>query len=335
MRRGLFNHVQQKVLRYWLNKRQPVAEHATLQQGTIYILPSRFGWWFVLLTTLLYLLGTNYQNNLILLLSYLLLSIFLTVMVLAFTNLYRLTLAAVCDAECFAGDQASTVAVQLSTKCASMLQIGLKGQRQSQLVMSLRQHAVIKVSLPELTRGCYPLPRLVVSSVYPLGLFTAWSYPALQAQIWVYPALLDLANQGSVALANTAAQSTEQVPTEADNRYRPYSNQQPTVISPDAIRPYQSGDQSKRILWKKLAVNPQQPVIRDSQPDTVTRLPQHLVIPPLHGAELEKALSAACYQLHILEQQGVHYSLTTPLKQLPVSTGKAHLTRCLRELALC
>lgn len=58
----------------WLAQRQPASLNVSLNQGVIYILPSRFGYWFIFLILLLYLLGTNYQNNLILLTSFVLLS---------------------------------------------------------------------------------------------------------------------------------------------------------------------------------------------------------------------------------------------------------------------
>ena len=61
----------------YLDRKQPPLPALTLTQQRIYILPSRLGLWFAVLVVLLYLLGTNYQNNLILLLSFLLIGLLL------------------------------------------------------------------------------------------------------------------------------------------------------------------------------------------------------------------------------------------------------------------
>ena len=64
-----------RLLSRYLDKRQPAVPSITLVQKLIFILPTRYGWWFLLLIALLYLLGTNYQNNLILLQSYFLIGL--------------------------------------------------------------------------------------------------------------------------------------------------------------------------------------------------------------------------------------------------------------------
>jgi hypothetical protein len=48
----------------WLKKRIPAGEEQALSHEKIFIFPSRFGFWFLILAALLFVLGTNYQNNL-------------------------------------------------------------------------------------------------------------------------------------------------------------------------------------------------------------------------------------------------------------------------------
>ncbi|GHG74882.1 hypothetical protein GCM10010919_28700 [Alishewanella longhuensis] len=316
MTSNTFRRVLQQRFERWLDSRQPASNNVRLGQGVIYILPSRFGCWFIFLMLLLYLLGTNYQNNLILLTSFVFLSTMLYAMLSAFYNLHQLQITVSQDSATYA-ETPATLVLHLKKTESQMLQIGLKGQRLTQLVPLLQGEAQFDLLLPRLNRGCYPLPRLLLSSHYPLGLFRAWSYPALNAQIWVYP---------KPETTQTALGSVDQAAEHAHSSASP--------LDPDELKPYQQGDSPKRILWKKLPAAPNQPVVRQlSQP--ITNLPEWIVIPTLQGVALEQALSQACQTLITLEQQGAVYGLQTPLTKLNPATGQMHLTRCLQELALC
>ena len=62
----------------WISRRLPPSAKVTLGHKGIFILPSAFGLVWLALVVLLYLFGTNYQNNLVIGLSLLLASIFNT-----------------------------------------------------------------------------------------------------------------------------------------------------------------------------------------------------------------------------------------------------------------
>lgn len=306
--------LQQKFQAY-LARSQPAQPSVCLTQKRIYILPSRLGLWFALLVLILYLLGTNYQNNLILLSSFMLLSLLLLTMLLAFYNLYQLELSVVADAETFA-DQPAALPLQLNSANCQMLQLGLQGQRLQQLVPVISGQQAFALQLPQLSRGCYELPRLKLSSQFPFGLFNCWSYPALSAQLWVYPA----------ALAPTGQQNIDEDPD--------HQGQTQPLEGSEWLKPYQAGDQPRRILWKKLATNPQQPIVRQQQ-DGNTVNEQWVKVPNASGAALELALQHACYRLQQLEGAGSRYGLLLPDKTLALGQGTQHLQRCLQELALC
>lgn len=306
----------QQRFEHWLAQRQPASLNISLNQGVIYILPSRFGYWFIFLILLLYLLGTNYQNNLILLTSFVLLSTLLYAMLTAFFNLQQLHIKVHDDCSTFAKTPA-TLVLYLQKPQSQMLQIGLKGQRLTQLLPWFQHAATFELQLPSLSRGCYPLPRLLLSSHYPLGLFRAWSYPALQAQIWVYP---------NPETAHTAMTGVTEATANAPSTQAP--------LQPDDLKPYQQGDSPRRILWKKLPAAPNQPIVRQASQQN-RAIPEWIVVPALQGVALEQALSHACQALLTLEQQGATYGLQTPLTTLAPASGQKHLTDCLQALALC
>lgn len=57
-------------------------------------------------------------------------------------------------------------------------------------ISQIREPQIVELWLPAPKRGRLNLPRLTVSSVYPLGILQAWSYVFLDGYAWVYPARL-------------------------------------------------------------------------------------------------------------------------------------------------
>lgn len=330
---------QQLYQRYWqlvshyLNKRQPAADSVTLVQKLIFILPTRYGWWFLFLIALLYLLGTNYQNNLILLLCYLLLSVFLISIVLTYQNLSGLTLQCRQAAQSFAGTKTTALVNLSSDKQHLMLQISFVTPntepaalqpvgaelinyhpRQYNDLVSTHSTTAATLHLSAAKRGKYALPRIKITSQYPLGLWRAWSYVALAQHYWVYPAP---AADKSVANINVTD-----------------TGQQAKTDAGETLAPYRSGDSVRHMVWKRLARNPANPVVRQ-QHFAAQAEPSWIIVPALSGDALERALRYACQQLLQQEQSGSRYGLKLPALTLPQAKGPQHLQRCLQELAQC
>ncbi|WP_240224175.1 DUF58 domain-containing protein [Rheinheimera hassiensis] len=321
LKQRLYQRYWQLLSRY-LDKRQPAADKVRLVQKLIFILPTRYGWWFVLLITLLYLLGTNYQNNLILLLCYLLLSVFLVNIVLAYQNISGLTLQCKQAAEGFAGE-ATTAAVNLSDdKKHLMLNMHFvqpdntndSDTRQNETVLLSQPATTATLNLNGTKRGKYALPRIKITSQYPFGLWRAWSYIALAQHYWVYPN--PDADKSAVNISSVDA--SQQAKTDAG----------------ETLSPYRAGDSVRHMVWKRLARDPANPVVRQ-QYFSAQAEPSWVVVPPLSGDALERALRYACRQLLQLEQSGSSYGLKLPALTLPQAKGPQHLQRCLQELALC
>ncbi|MGP9800945.1 hypothetical protein [Rheinheimera sp. NSM] len=301
------------VIRRYLDKRQPAADKVTLAQKLIFILPTRYGWWFVLLIALLYLLGTNYQNNLILLLCYLLLSLFLLSIVLVYQNMRGLTLQCRTAPAGFATESLNAVLQLNADKPHLMLNFSFMQQQHSVLMPGL--NAELTLPLPATRRGRYALPRIKISSQYPFGLWRAWSYVALAQDYWVYPR------------AEKMLQQYDDSPVAATGPL-------PQTQSGDTLAPYRSGDSLRHMVWKRLARDPLNPVVRQQQFAPQAE-PCWVVVTPATGEALERRLSHAAWQLLALEQSAQRYGLKLPGLTLPQACGAAHLQRCLQELALC
>lgn len=305
LRQKLNIRLRQRFYR-WLDQRQPASAEVQLKQHFLFVFPTAYGRWFVLLIALLYLFGTNYQNNLILLCAYVLLSLFCCCILAAFFNLHHLTIQAGAPAAGYAGQPVS-VLLQLShTEHKKML--SLCSDDFDEVVFD-RLAAELKLELKPHQRGYYQLKRFTLQSCYPFGLIRCWTHIQLKQFYWVYPepALLD-----------------QQLFIPAHS----------TSEHPDQLAPYQPGDPASSIDWKRLAKNPWQPVIRQYSPAVEPPKPRRLLVNTT-GRALEQQLSEFCALLHLLEQQGHSYSLSTPTTDIAADRGQAHLHRCLQALALC
>lgn len=295
----------------WLDNRQPKARTVTLTQKIIYILPSRFGLWYILLLILLYLLGTNYQNNLILLMSYMMVSVLLLALTLAWRNLHNITVSCAPVLSAYA-EETLMVPVTLQAPLPRQeLQCYFKHHQQPSVADNSQQ---VMVPLATERRGYFSLPRLTVHSYYPFGLFNCKSMLNLDYHYWVFPKPL----------------ATDAINSLGENS----GNKNQLADDYDTIRSYQAGDSLKLMLWKRLARDPSSPVIKHA-PSNPQPEPDWITIPAVNGAALEVALSKACYLMLQLEQRSRPYGLRIKNKNINPSCGQQHLERCLREMALC
>mgnify|MGYP000618936151 CR=1 FL=1 len=289
----------------WLDRRQPAAATLELQQRFLFVFPTRYGFAMLGLVLLLYLLGTNYQNNLILLQSYFLIGLLLLSIMLSFRNLNGLTLSASPAPAVFQGEDISV-----------MLLLSQPQQRQ-QILFQLADFsllcpqlpATVMLKLPATQRGYYQLPRITVSSEHPFGLVRCWCYPLLQQHYWVYP--------------KPQHQDNYQ-PPDADAGELQWSH----------LSPYQAGDPLQRIDWKRLARQPMHPVVKVFS-NVLPEQQRLLVLPPLTGAALELALSDLCAQIIELSQARQSFALQLPNQLIEFGTGPDHRRRCLEALTLC
>src|SRR5690554_2129759 len=89
----------------WLSRRMPPARHQRLRQRLIFIVPSGYGFLFLAVAFGIFIGGINYQNNLLLGLSFFLASQFVLVILSTYRNLAGLTIEAKSMRPNFVGEQ--------------------------------------------------------------------------------------------------------------------------------------------------------------------------------------------------------------------------------------
>jgi len=231
----------------WLSRRVPSQFQHKLSNRNIFIMPTRFGFAYLFFVLLLFLLGTNYQNNIILLLSYLLASLFITVMLHSFYNFSQLTLSSNATQTSFA-KQVINFPITVTGRKAHYdinFQFSTPLSKQKKVTLAECNTEGVEVLLPWYAqqRGIYTLGRVKVFSEYSLGLFITWSQLDFSHQAVVFPQPKKLnANQQLLATIDNHDQSSD-------------ANRQSMADGDDytELKNYVLGESKARIAWKQLA----------------------------------------------------------------------------------
>lgn len=195
----------------WFASRAPRGDSATLNLRNVYIFFSREGMLFAVLLLITFVAGVNYGNNLVLGLCFYLISVWLISFHVTFAHVsgMQLHLLEVTMAE--AGEPVWVTlqlrsesrqprrqlvfsfeprAKKIPTKRTSNRKDDSKlmsAKNERVVLPRLHDEQVIRLSIMTDSRGKLELPRLQISSVYPLGIMRAWSYVYFARETWVYP----------------------------------------------------------------------------------------------------------------------------------------------------
>ena len=172
----------------WLDRRLLPSRQQTLNNRRLFIFPYGAGWGAIGTSVLLWLLGTNYDNNLILGLAFFLCALFIVAIYHTFFNLAGLTVQFIQSAPAFAGEDAE-VELDLSRLAGAKenIELNFPGGRSSRVDLIDESSRRVKLFVPAKVRGRYRPGRLVVQSYFPLGLLRCWSWLDLQVEVLVYP----------------------------------------------------------------------------------------------------------------------------------------------------
>lgn len=297
--------IRQRVWR-WLDQRMPAAAEQQLRQHMLFVFPTPFGFSLLALVVLLYILGTNYQNNLVILLGYLLLVLCLAAILLAFLNVHHTTIKAKVPGDTCVGD---SVHIMLHLQRASGLPQTLQlGWQNESLMLATGQTQLL--TLVAVKRGYHTIPRLKLQSVYPFGLVRCWSYVRLDCGYWVFPK------------PRLSKFSALQASEHSVNREE-WSGQ----------RQYQPGDAWRQLDWKRFSRQQQLLVHQYSAVSQPVREIWLTLDARIDG--LEAQLSDLAARAQLLEQAAQPFGLRLAQREVLIGVGPAHLRQVLQELALC
>lgn len=293
-------------LQGWLAKRQPPGNPVILQHSYMFVLPTAFGISVLVLLVLLYVLGTNYQNNLILLLAYALSVLWLSCILLVFFQLHGRWLSGPAELACFAGEQTSVV-LSLTGRQLNGLLFARWWQPDSSWQPCGDQ--TLALPLTPVKRGRYLLPRVAIATEHPFGLLRCWVYLQLNSWLWVYPA---------PALA-TASAAPALPQTDSNDEWT-------------GLKTWTPGHSMRQINWKRFA--------RDGQlrcnlfGTTAPEQELWLTLNPRAG-NFEAQLSDLTARVLQAQQQHLSFGVRLPTSVLGPGQGDSFVTKVLQALALC
>ncbi len=317
---NLFSVIRQNVnarWQRWIQLRVPKALRVELDQRKVFIFPTRYGFFFLFTAFLLFMGGINYENSLILNLSFFLVSLFLVAILQTFKNLSGLVLVAGGTKPAFKGQDAlfEISLERESSRQHESLQVIWEGQTSELINVVERTKRPVEMSLRAVKRGRYSPGRFKVQSTFPLGLLRTWSWIQLDIAAIVYPMPVQC----------------EYVGTEGDGQKDGNIKIPAGQDEFEYLREYRVGDSLKNIAWKKYA-NSQKlltKVFHGVAGDTFW-----LRWSGVPSTDVEMKLSMLCYWVITYSQENRVFGLSLPSGDIAPAAGQDHEVNCLRALAL-
>jgi uncharacterized protein (DUF58 family) len=300
--------------RNWQNKRLPPVKQIRLTQRQVFIFLSREGGLYALMMLAIFIAGVNYANNLILGLCFFLGSVLVVALHHTFYNLSGLQLEAVDASDCEAGTH-THYRIRITPKDRHIYsQIKLEWDDQVHIIQALDRSTLLTVQLKTPTRGKYLPPRLIISTVYPLGILRAWTYVRFSEPAWVSPYPIEGVLNGQKTLSDDDDDSALRVTGQDEF---------------DDLRTFIQGESLAHVSWAHLARG--QGILTKRFSDACGR-EQLLDYDAMHGSH-ELRLSELAYWVKRLTLEQVSFELKVRHQTLPLAQGIAHQKASLRLLA--
>jgi len=301
----------------WLEKRLPRVSSATLNTRSLFVFPSWAGMAFLLVLALLWLVATNYENNVIFALGALLGAILVVAIFHSFANLSGLQIRITSISTGFPGEQLK-VDVELkqpSGRLRDGIQLSFPDSTPVQVTIQKgQQTASASLFVPAKQRGRRRTQRLTLETTHPLGLVRTWTHILLEGYGLVYPQ--PQLGQPQAAGDEGDSDGTDQVAVGHDDF--------------EGLKTYQPGESPGRIAWKQLAR--EQGLFTKQFSDPVAD-PQWLDWRHYPGLDREARLSRLCHGVLQASRDAAPFGLKLPGFESALAVGVAHRDRLLAVLA--
>ncbi|WP_367111409.1 hypothetical protein [uncultured Psychrobacter sp.] len=338
------------VLSRWFAKRAPKSDSATLNLRNVYIFFCREGLLFAVLLMITFIAGINYGNNLVLGLCFYLISVWLISFHVTFLQISGLQVQLL---EVTMTEVGSPVWVTLQVRSESrqprrQLLLGFeqhqldkpidhdrkfkrkrKHKRLSNdpklqvLLARLHGEQIIRLPIVAYRRGQLELPRLKVSTVYPLGIMRAWSYVYFARTAWVYPQPLAFDRQTRHVAANL-----KDMPTALQ-----YNQHRQGQDDFERLDSYIEGESLARVSWAHVARGQGMLTKHFADPIGHEQSLNYADMPAVHH---EQKLAQLAYGATLLGRSGVPFTMQLPNEspaESVIGQGEDFVQSCLLRLA--
>lgn len=285
-----------------------------LNRRRIYILPTRYGVLFGLLLLTMLIGSINYNLSLGYVLTFLLGGVSMVGILHTYKNLQGLKITGGGAAPVFAGSDA-TFHLQFEAP-GPRFSLKANWRDANPVLFDVEDFQRVSIQVSTTKRGRLKPGRFTISTVYPIGLFRAWSYVQFDHAVTVYPKpsenRLEFHSSGETG---TTARASQQ---EGHEDFA-------------GLRAYQPGDSPRQVAWKVAARSDVLSTKRFSDVEGGTVL---LDWDSLVGLDIEARLSQLTRWVLDAEQANLRYSLHIPGIEITAGNGDPHRHHCLEALAL-
>jgi uncharacterized protein (DUF58 family) len=296
-------------------------------KNRIYIVPTYFGGLYLFAAFSMLLLGSSFQNNLINLLGYFMLSLVIVAMVETNSNLKNLKVSRLTIEPAAENTNATFDIViensSLKPKSDLMIQPKLKGEkiprreeRNFDATVAANQNTVLRGKMQMKERGVRFTQFVHISSTFPLGLFYSWMHAENVSEVIVYPTPI-----ASIPLPK--AESTTQV-------------QMASLKSLDAgdfrgHHHYITGESQKKIDWRAYA---RRGVLLSKEFDGDESDLYQIDWRQTLSLKSDMRLGQLTRWTLDCARQKYTFSLATENSKIELGNSKLHLHKCLKALAM-
>lgn len=292
-----------------------------LTQRRIFILPTKAGLLFSAVLLVMLVGAVNYNLALGHALVFLLAGLGFVGMMHCFRNLAGLTIVGGRSEPVFAGETAHFPLHLSSDRETARPALEFQAGAGAVVACDLmpNSQASIELPMPAVQRGWLELPRVRLSTRYPLGLFVAWSYPQPAMRCLIYPHPIYLPLPEPVAISVTGEQRGDA----GQDDFAGLRERQP-ADSPRHVawKAFARDFESRPLLVKQFAGGAQSELWLDWQDSSSA------------SADIETRLAVLAGWVLAADSATVLYGLRLPGLELEPGQGAPHRQRCLEALAL-
>lgn len=301
----------------WLDRRLPAVRSCRLDNRRLFIFPSAAGGLYGALLAVLWLTATNFENNLVFALTFLLAGLFVVAILHTWGNLHGIEIAPLRAGNGFAGQEVE-FALQLRNagrRPRTGICLSWSGGPVRVLHLGAGEVCDLWLPVPAPQRGWLDPGRLTIASVHPLGLLRVWSLVRLETRALVYPRPV---SAGTKAWAQPVAAEAGQGAVPGREEFA-------------ALENYRPGEPRSRIAWKHHARGLGLHTKHFTDPVDRRRWLDWDDFP---GLDIESRLSRLCGAALAADAESGVYGLRLPGQAIAPDAGRAHRDRVLRALAL-
>ena len=312
---GLGKRFNDWVLERVRRRRGPTELPLTFEYRHIYVMPTGFGFWFGMLLAITALGGLNFNNNMTLMLGFLLAAIAQLTTLLAYRNQVGIRIEAIRAKPVFAGESACFKVLLKNPEDRNRFAVQAISPESVDCIDIQAQDSG-QLSLMQISgrRGWMQLEPFRIENRFPLGLFRAWSVVIPTARCLVYP-----------------KPATNPPPLPNTGRGDHGAAHQGDGEHFHGLREFQPGDPLRRIAWRTSARHQKlYSRVMEVPSEEACELNWYL----MRSGDTEEKLSILTSWVLRAERRQIPYSLEMPGDALPADLGEDHRDACLKILAL-